>query len=272
VQADDDTPVATDEVSAAKTDAKADAGTEDEAKTETDEGTEGEQPDSDDDADDARQPRRRSGLHRLKEQNARMAAELAEFRSRIPRDSGQVTSAVEQEIGPPPREQDFPDYLAFERAERAYETRKVISEERIRDQIAQQQIREVEEFEGLKRQHLKREAEIRKFIPDYDTALKSCTVPLAQHVTKLVLESDKSALLAHHLASRPDLLEQMNLSHPIAVARELGRLEGRLSLPKPRTETKAPPPVHAVKGSVTPSNSMTDFDAWKRKTYGKGLR
>lgn len=272
VQADDDTPVATDEVSAAKTDAKADAGTEDEAKTETDEGTEGEQPDSDDDADDDPQPRRRSGLQRLKERNARLEAELAEFRSRAPRDSEQMAAAVQQEVGQPPREQDFPDYLAYERAMTAYTVKQTLAEERVRDRMTQQQIMEAQAVHELIEAHRDREIETRKAIPDYDQVIKSSQVRVAPHVERLVLESDKSALLAHHLATRPRLADELNALPPVMAARRIGRLEERLSLPKPRTETKAPPPVQAVKGTVTPASPDRDLDAWLDRQYGKGRR
>lgn len=270
-QADDELPVATSEVSAAKTDAEADAEAEDKAKTETDEGTEGDkQPDSDDDADDP-QPRRRSGIQRLKERNARLEAELAEIRSRSV-DSGQVASAIEQQIGPPPREQDFPDYLAYERAMTAYTVKQTLAEERVRGQIEQEQTLAVQAAMDLVEAHQDREIEVRKVIPDYDQVIKASQVRVAPHVERLILESHKSALLAHHLATRPRLADELNAMHPIAAARRIGALEERVSLPKPRTETKAPPPLNTVKGAVVPASDDREIDGVIDALYGKSKR
>lgn len=272
VQAADDTPVAAEEQSEAKTDAKADAGTEDEAKTEPD--AEGEEPEGDDDSDDDEpKSRRRSGLQRLKEQNARLRAQL-ELAQRSPaKDSAaDIAAAVERQIGPPPKESDFSDYLAFERAMTAYTVKATLAEDRAQSRATEAQVREQvarqQAVEALREQ----QEEVAKAIPDYRKVVSEANFPVAPHVEELILDSDKPALLQYHLAKRPKLVARLNDMHPVRAAREMGRIERDLALPKPKTETKAPPPVQSVRGSATPNSPDKDLNAWLAKQYGKSLR
>lgn len=267
-----ETPVATNEVSEADAEEKA-AATEENAKTETDSAEDDpSEGGNDDEAEDDPQPRRKSGIQRLKERNARLEAELMQLRSRGG-DSGDLRSAIERDIGQPPRESDFPDYLAFERAMTAYTVKAAIAEERARERASVEQIRQQERVRELVETYEDRQIEARKAIPDYDAVLKSAkNVAVAPHVEGLILESDKSALLAYHLAKRPEQVERLNALPPVFAAREIGRLEARLSLPNPNRETKAPPPVKPVRGAATPTDSDKEIEAWMAKTYGKNRR
>jgi len=261
-----------DEQSEAKAEAKEETPeAETEAKTETDADADGSEPEADD--DEPEEPRRKpTGSQRLKEKLARAEAEIAQLRSRAPRDGEDMAKAIEREIGAPPKESDFSDYLAFERAMTAYTVKATLAEDRINTRMTEadlrQQMARREQVEVL----YEHQAEVRKSIPDFDAVVSKANIPVAPHVEELVLESDKPALLQYHLAKRPKLVEQLNAMHPVRAAREVGRIERDLSLPKPKTETKAPPPVKPVRGSAVPESPDRDLDAWLNKQYGRTRR
>jgi hypothetical protein len=226
-----------------------------------------------DDADDveAEKPKRRSGVQRLKDQNRRLQAEIEAIRASATRAGGDARSAVEAEIGPAPREQDYSDYLAYERAMTAYTVKEAIAEERIRERAGQMNARQTERIRDLVEAYEDGQDVARKAIPDYDAVLKSAkNAPVAPHVEGLLLESDKAPLLAYHLAKNPDKLERLNALPPVAAAREIGRLEARLSLPNPNKATAAPKPIAPVKGGASPTKapaemSMEEYAAYRAK-------
>lgn len=114
--------------------------------------------------------------------------------------------------------------------------------------------------------------------PDFDSKvgdlLKALPSGLANHVTEELLESEVGPALLYQLASDPRKAAEINAMSPIEVAREIGRLEGKTSLPKPRTTTTAPPPLNTLSGgaSLTKNNpadmSMDEYVAWRKAGGG----
>lgn len=91
-------------------------------------------------------------------------------------------------------------------------------------------------------------------IPDYAEVVGASDVPAAPHVLESILDSDSGPQLAYHLAKHPELAEQLNAMTPVQAAREIGRLEAQLAMPKtetptPKRTTSAPPPITPVRGS-----------------------
>lgn len=278
----DDTPAATethsDEPESKADEAKA-ADAKDEGETETEQDAEGDEPEGDEDDDDAdRRPRKRTGVQRLKDRLARIEAENAQLRSRAPappdaNDSAALARAIQAEIGPPPQEKDFPDYLAYERAMSAWQTEAVIVKREVMQRSHQAGAQEQQRIMGLVEAFEDGQDAAREAIPDYDAVLRSAkSVQVAKHVELAVLESDKSALLAYHLAKRPKEVERLNGLPPNKVEREIGRIEARLSLPTPNKQTKAPPPVTTPRGAVTPPSESQVVSGILKKFYGPNHR
>ena len=255
-------------------------GEEGQAETETEEGADAEK--DDDAGDDASEgdedgegekdeapKRKKSGISRLKEQLAAARAEAAALRSRAS-DSEPTAAEVEKLVGKPPKEDDFKgDFLAYERAQTVYEMRKANAEDRLRDQAAQvktaQQRAKAESVEA----HNERIEEFREKVPDFDKTLRSAANLKASPVVEdLILDSEKSAHLVYHLAKRPEVLANLNRMSEREAAREIGRIEARLSLPSPKTQTKAPAPKAPLKGGAAPSSPDKELDAWLAKKYG----
>lgn len=211
------------------------------------------------DAGDAgEEPKRKTG-------SARKSEEIASLRAEVERLRGQVANAP---VDKPPALADFDDYDKYEMAKLEYAAKRAVSDSRRAD--ASMRLKDVEQqhIAALARDHQSRVAEARVKIADYDKVFKEYYGPSPSPSLDLaIVESDKSELLTYHLAKRPELVRALNAMTPVHAARELGRLEAKLSYPAQRTETKAPPPVAALKGGspVTPAigKSMRSYEKWR---------
>jgi hypothetical protein len=245
-------------------------------QTETDEtagddaSEEAESEDSEDEDEPKAEPKKKpSGIERLKRRLAAAEAELATARSRQST-AADVAGEVEKIIGKPPREEDFKgDYLAFERAQTVYELDKRQAEREVRGRATQQEQQALARRREAAEAHQERVEEFREKAKDFDAVLKGASDLKASPVVEdLILESDKSAHLVYYLAKNPDRLNALNGMSERQAAREIGRIESRLSLPQPKTQTKAPKPVTPPKGGATPNSPERDLDAWLKRTYG----
>lgn len=239
---------------------KAVSPTDDDAKTGNETDTEAEKPegeggDSDAEDDDDEKPKRPSRYQRLKRERDALAAEIAQMRSRpmvaAVDDKATLDDLVAKEIGAPPKEEDFADWFAYERALTAYETEKRIATRDIRRQAQSAQEAARQASQALVQDFQDRQREARKTIADFDKVVSGVTKEVVPHVTQLILESEKGAVIQYHLAKNPDVLDRINGLSLIAAAKEIARLEDRLSLPNPKTATKAAPPINAPKGGAS---------------------
>lgn len=236
-------------------------------KDETDEGEKTDDDKSDEESDD--KPKRKSGVTRLKERLAAAQAEAAALRSRIS-DSEPTQADVEKLVGKPPKEDDFKgDFLAFERAQTVYEMRKANAEDRLRDQQTQAKTASARARAEAAAAHTERLEEFAEKVPDFEKTIKAASHLKASPIVEdLVLESDKSAHIVYHLAKNPDRLAKLNAMSEREAAREIGRIEARLSLPAPKTQTQASKPKVPPKGGASPPSSDKEIEGWLKKTYG----
>lgn len=267
-QADDET-LAEGEQSEAQTKAKAKEG----AETGTDEGADGDDAEGADEGEEEKPRKRRSGVDRLRRERDALRSEVEALRSRAPAadDSAAIESAVLKEIGDAPKESDFDDWFKYERALNAYETEKRIVTREIKNQ-AQQAARHTdarlrEAFEVFR----ERSAEAASVIPDFAEVVSKTTVethPASPTVQQLILESEKGPLLQYHFAKNAADLRRINELSPLSAAREIGKIEARLSLAKPNNATRAPPPVNAPKGGAAPASQEARMEAYLKRQYG----
>jgi hypothetical protein len=76
--------------------------------------------------------------------------------------------------------------------------------------------------------------------------------PLNPVARDLIADAENGEVILYYLAKNPGQARQLNQADPISAAKMIGQLEARTSLPKGRTETKAPPPIKQVKGGAAP--------------------
>lgn len=262
-----------------KSQVAADTGTEDKPEGEEAAGAEqaasAEPPEGSDETDeideDEKPKRRRSGSDRLKRRIAYLEAELQDSRSRVSTDGVVPQDVIEKEIGSKPKEEDFKgDFLAFERAMTAYEldARQAAREIRRAYQIAQTS--RALSLREARAEHNERIEEFRQKVPDFDETLKAAAnLKTAPAVESLILESDNSAHLVYHLAKNPDRLDRLNRMSERDAAREIGRIEARLSLPQPKTQTQAPKPVVPPKGGSAAPSQEKRLESYLARIYGK---
>lgn len=251
--------------------------TDDAAETETEETTDAADGGDDDDQDDGDKPKRPSRWNRLKRERDALAARLAALESRpmaaAADDAAALDDMVRKEIGDPPKEDDPKfngDWFAYERALTAYETEKRIVAREIKGKAAQARDAQQQSAGLIVEEFREQQAQARKQIADFDAVVSKATMPATPTVERLVLESEKGALIQYHLAKNPALLDRLNGLSPLGVAKEIGRLEDRLSLPNPKTATKAASPISAPKGGAAPTvdlskMSMDEYVAYRKK-------
>lgn len=226
---------------------------------------------SDDEDDDKPKRKSRNGSDRWRRRAEALEAELQMTRSRLPvqAGSGDVDAAVRAEVGDPPKEAEYPDFLSYERAMIAYEADKRLVTREVRKQFATQAAQEQARMAEAAETYQERIAEAEKAVPGLAAAIAKADIQVRNDIGQLIVESDKGPLLAHHLAKNPAKAAELNAMSPVAAAREIGRLEARLSFPKTQTATKAPSPVSPPKGGAGVLSPSQEIEAYIRRTYGR---
>lgn len=245
--------------------------TETETTDETDGETEGETDEKAEDDSDAKddeegdKPAKLSRSQRMRRQVEALRAENAELARRL--------TGGQKDVAAPKFEEFNGDYDAYDAArikwaatEAIREASRSHDEQRLEQSTTELQAETLREFQAS-------QESARKALKDFDAVVgKASNMRVAPHLGQAILESDKAGLLQYHLATRPELVHELNSSSPIEVARRIGRLEARLSLPTPKTTTQAPPPPAAVKGGSAVSSPDADIEGYLSKKYGKGRR
>lgn len=223
-------------------------------------------------------PKKKSGYRRMQDRIARLEDELASARSAAPAAGEDRAAAIEKEIGPAPKEEDFKDWAEFDRAQRRYDVKLAVAEQRHADREAdvsrRQNATQVAQREAAFEAFQERLDETRGKIPDFDQALNEAKGrEVKRYVTELIVESEKGALLAYYLAKNPAELTKLNGMSEREAAKTVGRLEARLTLAKPKTATAAPSPAKPVTGAAAPGPdpskmSFAEYEKWRAKAKG----
>lgn len=231
---------------------------------------EGEEGGGDDKGDDEG-PRKKSRSERLRQKNERLVARIAELESgKAPAavaDESGIDAAVKARIGEPPKEADFADFFDYQAAKSAYEAVKSITKLEIKDSATRHKSMRAEQIRELADDYQEHLEVAAKALPDLKETIAKATVSVSPAVEIMILEAgEKAPLVAYYLAQNPRSVEKLNAMSQVEAAREIGRIEGRVSIPK-NTATRAPAPVSPVKGGASPSRSvgksMSDYERWR---------
>jgi len=239
-----------------------------------------EEPAGDSDEDSEPAPKKRSGTARLKARLAAAQAELEALKRIAPKqdDNAALAGLVETEIGPAPKEADFNDYLAYQNATIAYETERRIVTRELKQKAAQAQESQTAEQDEIIEVFKERADVARQTLKDFDEVTKAATMsPTHPAIIHLILSSEKGPELAYYLSKNPKAVQRLNEMSPFGAAREIGKLEASVSSATPKTVTKAPAPVEAIRGGTAPSSkdpekmSMEEYKSWRKAGGGKSL-
>lgn len=216
-----------------------------------------------------RRERRKAQMERLRQE-----AEEAQARQRETQERLQRIRERAEKSNIPPKENDFQDYNEYLVAVGAYHAARNM------DQRSIEEVEEAQKAHEARIQELRQreQAEIaqswsdqvdeaKRRYADFDKVAYSA--PISDQVAQMIARSDMGADVAYHLGMNPDAARKISAMHPIEAARELGRIEARLSLPKPQTASQAPDPVAPVKPRGT---GMKSPDKMTYEEYAQARR
>jgi hypothetical protein len=125
----------------------------------------------------------------------------------------------------------------------------------------------------------RRTAEVRAQNPDFDDVIMSAAdIHVSEGVTQALLTSEHGPAMMYQLAKSPAELARISALPPIAAAREIGRLEARLTsgTPAPKTTKPAirpPVPPTSVNGSTPSTRNLDDLPISEyKRAYRSGRR
>lgn len=101
--------------------------------------------------------------------------------------------------------------------------------------------------------------------PDFKDVAFNPSLPITDVMADAIDLSDKGPEVLYYLGKNPDEAAKIARMPDLQAALEIGRLEARLSLPQPRTVTKAPPPIQPLTGghgSVVVDPDKMSADEW----------
>ncbi|MCH2458950.1 MAG: hypothetical protein MK186_12990 [Henriciella sp.] len=154
-----------------------------------------------------------------------------------------------------PKLDDFDgDWDSFNQARNEFQIRKILREEREADREASRASQEAAARKELVHDLFERTDEIRERVPDFEEAMEDLTMEVGSlngNLQRFIAESDKGPLILYHLGKNLELAARINGASPIEQAREIGRLESKLTLPAPKRKTGAPDPVKTPAGGAT---------------------
>lgn len=143
-----------------------------------------------------------------------------------------------------------------------------------RDQRQAKSQLEIEQTNALKT-HTSRVESFKGQHDDFDEMMENLAdVPNSPALQSIIVSSDNGPALLYELAKNPEEAKRIALLSPLAAAREMGKLEARLSTPAKTTKeaskiTKAPRPMEPVgkggKGAISksifdPSLSQREYE------------
>lgn len=234
--------------------------------------------DDGEDGDEPAKPKKTSRSERYRRQAERLKAQLAQIQSSPSRggaqpDDAAIDAEVERQIGKKPELKDYDgDYIEHERAIAAWNVDKRLTTREVKKDFGNRAKANADAFSELIDDHKERVSKFSAKVKDFKeviTAASKAGATATPIVESLVLESDKSAHLVYYLAKNPNVIEKLNGMGERAAAREIGRIEAKLSLPQPKKQTQAPKPVAPVKGGAAPASQDAGLDAYLARTYGK---
>lgn len=156
--------------------------------------------------------------------------------------------------------------------QQALQMRQVFRQERAEELAQEARYREQEAARVREEMFQQRMFDAAETIPNIDKVITDPTLPVSPIGAHIIQESDKGPQMVYWLSQNRDEAARIASLDPISQARELGRIEARISsAPAARKVSQAPAPVPRVAGGANagakdPSSmSMSEYAEWFRK-------
>lgn len=179
-------------------------------------------------------------------------------------------AAEPQQVDDAPDPEKFSDLKSYMAAVARYEAKQMLSQTAQEHGKAREQQTVKERQATLARNF---QAQVDKGAEKYDDFAEVAldpSVPISEVMAEAIAESDVGVELAYHLGKNRTEAARIAALGPVAAARELGKLEAKLTAAPPIRSTSAPAPITPVKGAAKtekdPSDmSSKEFAEWRRK-------
>lgn len=241
---------------------------EDVEKEEGDESDQDESTDDESDQDeseekDEQKPKKKSGfkkrIERFQKRLSEKEQELAHWKSEALKNNAeskkQGPSKTEQstDLSKKPKADDFDTHEEYVEAltdwkleQKEVERERLAKEKSAKDDYQKQ----VESFQSKVKDFEKDHDDFQDVMSEVDD------IPLSFSLQDAILTSDIGPAIMYELAKNREELERISALGPVQAAREIGKIEARLSsiqkqetAQKTKTKTKAPPPISPLSGS-----------------------
>lgn len=249
--------------------------------------TDGNPPESDDTEDDEETPKedlkpKKSGFKkRLDKLNKRLAEERAQaeywrqeaLKAKTPQEpQPKETKAEKAPVIGKPKPDDFEYHEDYVDAFTDWKIEQKEKEKEIKAKETQAKTeyqRQVETFQS-------KVNEVKKVYTDFDDVISEVDdVPLSFGLHDAILTSEMGPEVMYELSKNRAELERINALGAVAAAREIGKIEARITKAtesqkeEPKKQTKAPPPISPVsaKGSLKTTKSVEEMSYQEYKKW-----
>jgi hypothetical protein len=203
-------------------------------------------------------PKKKGGFQKKLERQSLVLSErekeIEQLRAELAKQTAaKAVSAAE------PNPDDFKSYAEYTKAVAKW----TLDTERAEERAKEAKANEAKEAKTLQESYNAKLKEFVKTAPDFEEVMDDIEhVKMIPALAQAIITSDIAPAVMYELAKNPAELERINALNPLAAAREIGKLELKLSTPKTETKTttKAPAPIKTVaaKGHVPPTKSIFD--------------
>lgn len=197
-------------------------------------------------------PSQEERVFKQEEVNKIIAKETAKIERKLRREmEARVTEAQQPANSEPPKPADFKNAVDYAEA---------LADFKYHQKVTQHE--QEKQFSGVVFTHLTREEQAREKYDDYDAVAYNDDLPVTQEMALVMLESEIGPDVLYWLGQNPKEAQRISELSPFSQAREIGKIETRLSggTPAPvKKPSSAPAPITPL-GSrhSTPVYSTSD--------------
>jgi len=187
-------------------------------------------------------------IARLRAQNDRLEEMV---KALLPRQGGDSPAdAVEpREPAREPKQEDFQDYGQYLEARAVWAAESAVDKRLTSERERYQESSRKQALEAAQTRYNERLDEAREKYEDFDDVAFAEDVHIEDTMANAIMDSEIGPDIQYYLGSYPQEAARIARLSPVGQAREIGRLEAKLSAPPPpKRTTSAPPPVTPVTG------------------------
>lgn len=141
--------------------------------------------------------------------------------------------------------------LDYESEEEYYRAQVSATKDAVREELLRENAERAKEQAHLARVESwnARVSEFRERAPDFDDVAYRTDVTISEPMAAAIMDSDIGPQISYYLGKNPQEARRIYAMEPLSAAREIGRLEHRLSMAAAKQTTTAPPPPKTITGA-----------------------